>query len=77
MRHDFPLTPITVLQLQHYIRCYGLDCNKNSRQIMDEIEDHYGCRIKIANLVLACLWSGIGVLPRDGGNVFQFVEIET
>lgn len=76
MRHEFPLTPITVLQIQHYIRRYGIDCNMNSRELMEEIETHFDCRIKIANLILACLWSGYGILPRDGGNVFQFVEIE-
>lgn len=77
MRHEFPSTPITVLQIQHYIKRHGLDCNMNSREIMEEVEDHFGCRIKIASLVLSMLWCGYGILPRDGGNVFQIVEIET
>lgn len=75
MRHQFPEHPITVLQIQSYIRRHGIDCNKNSRETMAEVEDHFGVRVRIANLILALLWSGFGVLPRDGGNVFQIVEI--
>jgi hypothetical protein len=76
MRHEFPDRPISVMEIQGYLVHNPLDCSKNSREIMEVIEEHFGWRIRIASLVLACLWSGYGVLPYDQGQVFRFCKFE-
>lgn len=76
MRHEFPDRPISVNEIQGYLVHHPLDCNKNSRQIMEEMENHFGWRIQIARLVLAALWSGYGILPFHQGQRFRFCKVE-
>jgi len=75
-RHEFPDRPISVLEIQGWLTHNPLDCTKDSREIMREMEDYFGWRIRIASLVLACLWCGYAILPYDEGQTFRFCKFE-
>lgn len=76
MRHEWPDRPISVAEVQGFLVHHPLDCNLDSREVMEQIENHFGWRIRVATLVLACLWSGIAVIPFDNGQRFRFCKVE-
>lgn len=72
--YPFPEAPITVVEIQGYLARHPLDCTKDSREIKDQLEEHFGWQVRIATMVLAILWSGYAILPVDNGNRFRFCK---
>lgn len=76
MPQNFPSSPVKVTEIQGWIHRNGLDCSKNSRQILEHIESDFGCKVKLGNLVLAVLWTGFAVIPNSRGSVFRFMQVD-
>lgn len=66
---------IAVDELVSYLLARGIDCRKNSRQLLTHLRALFDREVPMKNLVLAAVLAGYAVVPRDGGQVFTFCQV--
>jgi len=55
---------LTVSELKTHFRRHGINCRKDSRELIRDIGDAFRCEVPLRTLVLAALLAGYAVVPH-------------
>ena len=66
---------ISTNELASLFRSRGIDCAKNSRELIAELRKLFQCVIPMKTLVLAACFAGYAVVPQNEGQTFMFCRV--